>query len=472
MPDETISEPPRERPTETRPDATPVDPAATQTTRESARDALIAHVQSIQAAMTVLGRELFRADPNSMATRAVRTAIKNASEALLILTPVRGGPDVPGDEDPTDEPDIDPPDIDPPDVDPNVPPDTDDAPPASGAWVNPNDTGADESSLTEQGPATWGHALSTLKDNARITSISKGGGITSTGYGGIGGAPFTLTNSVIEPAPWMPGTIIDGQDGDGRLAARWGGIYYDVERQEYRRITYRNIDDEHGVYGTMVGGALWERCRFENIGSQGLQLVGAVPGTKRAHQTGHQADWKAYTDARQWEWHIVRECAFVEVGKISGGRPSFAFSGFAGVRCPVRIERSYFETKHSQHLAGGVMRDCFGAVMAHGRNRFELLETFIGFENGDRDVVQVWDCGDYQTDTVDVLIRGCEINSNQRIDIRVYDPGAKVTLQGNTGTATVIVHGNPPNIWPTMKAWREDLVIYRGPVSDDYALNA
>jgi hypothetical protein len=339
------------------------------------------------------------------------------------------------------------------------------APVPEGPWIDPARAGA-RPPFARVLESEWGwdpHAEGwhTL-ESADLAGRQRGVGVVHTHYHGTQGKPLAWTDVVVRGAP--------AEDGAPR--SRWGVIAFDVEGWSFTHCTFRDIPDEHGLYLTTLGGVRFERCLFEAIGSQGIQIVGAVPGTPRAEQTAHQADWQVWSDARRGETHLISECAFLEVGKPSGGRPSYAISAFEGPRNPVRIERCVLRTTQSLRADGdGVERDCFGAVMAHQRERFELVDSYIEYPRGDRDVVQVWNCSDGVAGTPDVVITGSRVIADSTVDVRVAE-GDTVVVEGNAGsTARLRVSTNPPETWPGRPGWDDARVLREGPLAEDYRLD-
>lgn len=336
------------------------------------------------------------------------------------------------------------------------------APVPEGPWIDPRLAGA-RPPFARTLESDWGwdpHAerWHTL-ESADLAGRERGVGVVKTHYHGTDGKPLAWTDVVVRGA----------LAADGAPRSRWGVIAFDVEGWSFVNCTFRDIPDEHGLYLTTLGGVRFERCLFESIGSQAIQLVGAVPGTPREEQTAHRADWQAWGDARRGETHLVSECAFFEVGKPSGGRPSYAISAFEGPRNPLRVERCVLRTTQSVRRGGdGVERDCFGAVMAHARDRFELLDTYVEYPRGDRDVVQVWQCSDGLAGTPDVIIRGSRVIADTWIDVRV-SAGDSVRIEGNAGSsARLRVSTNPPDTWPGRPGWDDARVLHEGPLAQDY----
>lgn len=332
----------------------------------------------------------------------------------------------------------------------------------AGPWIDPTKVGA-RPPFARVLQSDWGwdphkegwHTL----ESTDLSGRERGVGVVQSHYHGTQGKPLSWTDVVVRGAA--------AEDGAPR--SRWGVIAFDVEGWSFSNCTFRDIPDEHGLYLTTLGGVRFERCLFESLGSQAIQIVGAVPGTPRAEQTARGAQWQAYSDARRSESHLISECVFLEVGKPSGGRPSYAISAFEGPRNPVRIERSVLRTTQSLRLDGdGLERDCFGAVMAHRRDRFELVDTYIEYPRGDRDVVQVWHCSDGAAGTPDVVITGSRVIASTYVDVRVSE-GDTVVIESNVGsTARLRVSTNPPDTWPGRPGWDDARVLHEGPLSSDY----
>lgn len=331
-----------------------------------------------------------------------------------------------------------------------------------GPWIRPELAGAKPPFATAL-EYDWGHdphkeGWHTL-ESADLAGRMQGVGVVQTHYHGTEGRPLAWTNVQVRGAP--------GADGAPR--SRWGVIAFDVEGWSFERCTFRDIPDEHGLYLTTLGGLSFERCLFESIGSQAIQIVGAVPGTPRAEGTAHQGDWQAWVDARRGEYHLIRECVFLEVGKPAGGRPSYAISAFEGPRNPLRVERCVLRTTQSRRRDGdGRERDCFGAIMAHQRDRFELVDSYVEYPRGDRDVIQIWHCSDGVPGTLDVLVRGSRVLADTLVDVRV-SPGDTVAIEGNAGsTARLRVCTNPADTWPGRPGWDDARVLHEGPLSEDW----
>jgi len=100
-----------------------------------------------------------------------------------------------------------------------------------------------------------------------------------------------------------------------------------------------------------------------------------------------------------------------------------------------------------------------------------MYDTYIEYTLGDRDVVQVWRCGDGNPATIDVYIRGGEIWAKQNVDIRPH-PGDRIVIQGVKGDAPVLISFNEPYTWETSPTWDWGKVIYQGVISDDIDLIA
>jgi len=132
---------------------------------------------------------------------------------------------------------------------------------------------------------------------------------------------------------------------------------------------------------------------------------------------------------------------------------------FGGGPNPVIVSRCYLKTKTNHSNNGN--RDCYGAVMAHGRNAFTMTDTYIEYLTGDRSVVQLWNCGN-------ILLRGNMILASQEIDIRVK-PGNTIEILDNIGsTCNVIISTNPVGIQMNEPSWDPSKILY----NDSLAKNA
>ena len=240
--------------------------------------------------------------------------------------------------------------------------------------------------------------------------------------------------------------IFEGARGaDGQVRARWGIRAYDVIDWRFLRCEWRNIPDEHGCYLSAPGSVLWQKCRFEGIGSQAIQVVYRWQG-QGAGETSNPG-LRSMGGLQH-----VSECLFLECGKPSGGRPGFALSFFEGPRASVRIEGCYLRTLNSPHLNGeGLPASSYGAIMVHDRPRVELLDTYVHFARPDRDVIQIWNADE-------VLIQDCEIIEGT-IELRNCK---RVRVTGNTGGARLIVGSGIDYVWPMSS------VRHEGPISLDY----
>jgi hypothetical protein len=246
---------------------------------------------------------------------------------------------------------------------------------------------------------------------------------------------FTFQDCVFEGAP----------GADGVVRTRWGIRAYDVIDWRFLRCEWRNLPDEHGCYLSAPGSVSWQKCRFEGIGSQAIQVVFRTEGAG-ASETSNPGLGKL------GGLQHVAECLFLECGKPSGGRPSYALSFFEGPSADVRIEGCYLRTLSSPHLdPQGVPSSSYGAIMVHGRPRVELLDTFVHYARPDRDVIQIWNAEE-------VLIQDCEIVEGT-IELRNCK---RVRVTGCTGGARLIVGSGVDYVWPMAS------VRHEGPISDDY----
>jgi len=240
--------------------------------------------------------------------------------------------------------------------------------------------------------------------------------------------------------------VFEGLPGaDGRVRTRWGIRAYDVMDWTFTHCEWRNLPDEHGCYLSAPGDVTWQRCRFSDIGSQAIQVVFRTQGAG-AGETSNAGlgNMRAL--------HHVAESLFLEVGKPSGGRPSYAISFFEGPRANVRVEGCYLRTLESPHLDHeGVPSRSYGAIMVHDRPRVELLDTYVHYARPDRPVIQIWNADE-------VLIQDCEVVEGV-IELRNCK---RVRVTGCSGGAKLVVGTGPAYVWPMPS------VRYEGPISEEY----
>lgn len=442
-----------------RPDATPTaqDPA-------SPRQELAQALDRLDALALALGRSSRDAD-------TLRTVAAMRSE----LARVRERLERRGDATPPPDRDAPPPSVDgrvpPPDVGQRPPPDDtrppppDTQPPPAGAWVNPSELGhlpqlTAAPGYPTAGVATWGQYLSKLPavlDAALITAQAKGQPVVPCLVEGAHQGKLRWSRFLLAGAP--------GPDGVNRT--RWGARWFDVRGFELSDFVVQDVPDEHGLYWNTLGGFRLSRGLFLAMGSQALQVCGAKPGTARQAETGlSPTAWQAEVDSRAWEWQQVVECAALECGQPTGGRPSYALSFFGDVPNPVRILRCLVQTTSAWHTdTSGKPADCYGAVMAHDRLRFELLESGLLYAAGDRDTLQLWGIGDGDPTTVDVYLRGSQIDG-RGVDVRVASPDAcQIVVDGCWGTASITVSTAPHDAKPP----HPSTVLYKGPISQAWS---
>lgn len=264
-------------------------------------------------------------------------------------------------------------------------------------------------------------------------SVSPGGAVLVTPTALM--KDYVFKDCIIESAP----------DRDGQVKTRWGVRAYDVIDWKFVHCEFRSLPDEHGCYLSAPGSVLWSRCRFENIGSQAIQVV-----YRWQPPDAHETTNTALRDLGGLQ--RVEECLFLEIGKPTGGRPSYALSFFEGPRCEVEIEGCFIQTLGSQHLSDqGMPCASYGAIMVHDRPRVELRDTFVNYRKPDRDVIQIWNVGE-------VVIEGCEVTEGV-IELRNC---GKVRVRGNRGGAQLRVGTGPAYTWPLPS------VRHEAPLSQDY----
>jgi len=199
-----------------------------------------------------------------------------------------------------------------------------------------------------------------------------------------------------------------------------------------------DVKDEHGCYFNSCWNLVWQGVRFENIGSQGIQVVWRDTEARNA-----DVCLDPYGDGKGAVQRVTG-CVFLEVGQPTGGRPSYAASFFerqpAAGRLPVDvvIEKSWFEaSKHTNREAPGGPYQSYGAIMVHGRRRVVIDANVVRYLKPNRAVIQVWDCDE-------LVFTNCEVHEGL-VDVRNVD---KVQIRGNRGGASVRIANGPLNCSP------------------------
>lgn len=336
----------------------------------------------------------------------------------------------------------------------STPPSTGTGSVPAGPWVDPATVGA-TGTLTHIS-TTNGIGLTEGLFNASNLSITstQGNAVTLTMYSGTNGVPVRWTN--VDVYATNPQT-------------KWGGIYYDVVDYGFVGCSWRDIPIEHGLYLSCLGGMSFDNCLFARCGGQGVQMVGAVPGSKREFQTAFTGGtWTAEMQKHANEWITFTGCAFIDNG-YDGSRGSFPLSAFDGPVQPVRVDRCTFSTKISFTTGTGTYHSR-GAMMAHNRRRVEVVDSYVYAQQSDRDVIQFWFNSDGVAGTVDTLLDGNTIDSDQWIDLRGAS-GDTIKVVGNSGTAMVRISTNPKYTWPNIGAWDPARVLYTGPISDNVTID-
>jgi hypothetical protein len=406
-------------------------------------------VDEIEQSAVVIGRTVPR-------DATVMREVMDIMESTKIISRVVGETPTTEPPPPTRPPPVEPPPTRPPPVEP---------PPATGAWVNPAETGitsAAHTPLTSQ----YGWSLCDAKNLHHYTAYDNA--VLNTQYQGCGSKALALTDT------WVQGLK---NPTTGAITNKWCVRAFDVGAVPalIDHCTFSDSKVEHGNYFNVLGGIEWNRCKFTRNGSQGIQIVYATPGSKRQHETrfwnpadpaGSKAAWEAHIASTKTQLHRIIECSFEQVGipKNSiglhpGERPAFCVSMFEGGPHGVRIERCYIKTDIPWIDDNGVARTCFGAIMAHDRASFEMYDTYIYYRNGPMDVVQLWNCGN-------VALRGGEIWATNRVDIRPKS-GQRIQITGVKGDAPVMISTNPWYSWETSPNWDWSKVLYQGPITKD-----
>lgn len=211
---------------------------------------------------------------------------------------------------------------------------------------------------------------------------------------------------------------------------KWGFRVYNFEDSEIQDCVIERIWVEHGFYANVIGAFTARRCRFTDIGAQGIQVVWRINEGK--------VDPSSFAKTGV---HLVDSCSFKDVGKTRGdGRRSYVISMFGkqvdpnvdnmGPRtfwnCPVRIQDTVID--NGAHNAP-ILR---GAILVEHRPSFELLGGSISHDGpADRPLVLA-----HQVDRV--IISGASFHGAKQIAIN----GAKeIHVTGCTGSVTLEVDG-------------------------------
>lgn len=295
----------------------------------------------------------------------------------------------------------------------------------------------------------WVDPASLLLDRAPLKKVS------IPDFSNVGGVHYPAqSNTVYTDIGVSHGGALAIQQGvgpDGILAAKcapWTGSQLAYDAKPYRRWCFKafgpadwlwdrceinDVGDEHGLYKSGPWACTMNRVRFSEIGSQGVQ------DTIRDHemQTPNQAN-DPNGDGSLSFWKLT-DCAFLEVGKPTGGRPSYAASFFERqgastyVHTGVEITGCYFQsTKYENFASGGVPWGSYGAIMAHGRPEVRIANTRVDYRNPNRAVVQCWGPGKGSR----LTIANCHFEDpfegkTVQLDIRGYEFVSILGCEGN-----------------------------------------
>jgi hypothetical protein len=246
------------------------------------------------------------------------------------------------------------------------------------------------------------------------------------------GTHAVLSEGAVATSPLKPLRLRDCWV-QGGPRTRWGFRCYGPKDWTLSNTKIFDIKDEHGCYFNSCWNITWQGVRFENIGSQGIQVV-----WRDAEARNPDICRDPYGDGTG-AVQKVTGCVFLEVGQPTGSRPSYAASFFerqpSTTRIPVDvvIERSWFEaSKHANHQAAGGPWHSFGAIMIHGRRRAVIDSNIVRYSKPNRAVIQVWDCDELVLTNSEVL--------EGLVDIRNVDV---IRIHANTGDASVQIADGP-----------------------------
>jgi hypothetical protein len=316
----------------------------------------------------------------------------------------------------------------PPPVRPPPPPPP---PPASGKAVNPAELLTKLKAQPKTTVATdWGSSVlwqpQPQADKRYVTKLGKAILIKQ----GVGPEGILATK--------QPHHIADRLELAGGLQNRWGAMTYGMDAT-WTDILVQKIWDEHAWYDKSCWSKTMQRWyaggepEGDGIGSQCFQDV------SRLHEMLTPSDiWNPYGTGAPAEV-LVDQCAAIECGLPTGGRPSYAFSWFEpqDIPGPMKIHRnltvlrSHLESyRHPNYMASGGLAYSFGGIMCHAYRNVLIQDTNVFYAMPDRSVIQLWG-----NDSVRII--GGEVNDNwygKTLDIDIRGvPGSKVEVEGLQG---------------------------------------
>ena len=269
------------------------------------------------------------------------------------------------------------------------------------------------------------------------------------------GTHAVLAEGAVSTSPLKP-VRIENCWVQGGPKTRWGFRCFGPKDWILSHTKIFDIKDEHGCYFNSCWNITWQGVRFENIGSQGIQVVW------RDAEAQHPDVCVDPYDDGKGSAQKVTGCVFLEVGQPTGGRPSYAASFFerqpstARVPIDVIIERSWFESsKHANREAAGGPWYSYGAIMVHGRRRVVIDSNVVRYSKPNRAVIQVWDCDE-------LVLTGCDVLEGL-VDIRNV---GKVRIHDNKGGALVQIADGPLYSAPSD---RQLIIVHKGAISKNFS---
>ena len=346
----------------------------------------------------------------------------------------------------------------------------------------PDDAPLNHQLVTQWG-AAWGKELPLVADNYLVQALQHGAkAVVNTMYNGNGG-PSYLSNSLLMGQPvFSPAT---------KNNTFWIMLAFDHSNSRLWQTTLQDAHLEHGNYWTSDGEAecYWERIRFDQCRGQAIQWVYSHPASKRYFQTAttdnvegvtnppspQDARWLRNAEAHKTEKLVVSQsetsqCTIYALSERAGS----TFSWFEAINKNgpwyhyVIMDGNYSETSYAWTDPNGQKRDCSGWFMAHAKLGVTIRHNTVMYRHGDRDVVQIWGCGDGIPGTPDVVIDENIFLSDQVIDIRLRDKTDTVIIRRNQaygGTRVIISDWTQPwYSWHTSPNWDEKAVIAEFPL--------
>lgn len=232
------------------------------------------------------------------------------------------------------------------------------------------------------------------------------------------GTNITSKGITYQSAPVIAINPTTNQPYDNKWGVRsydWTGIM--------RRVEFRHIFHEHGVYMTTNKDFTWLNCFFHDIGSQAIQIRPCA------------IDMALGDAANVPGEHLVENCLIYKCGNLYGSRSSHAIKWFAFKKLndstvPSETSVTLKETAiiHPGGEAQGDGSESYGAVFAQGRPRFHVFGGIWDYHK------PAYDIGHFQK-IQELVIDGLTLNGGT-ITLADMD-NSKITIKNCKGNGTL-----------------------------------